>query len=227
MSQNDDRVTKTVEKKQEKGEKSRKKWKRGEKSGKKWMFQGGAAHTCHQTIAKRKTEEKKQEKVEKKFPHSAGFEPARGDPKRFLVSRLNRSATNASEGALDALSERLAHSGPPWVITEGIRAPPWARRVGLASAARTRRVAKPGLWLRLLAEVRIRTAGHLEHGRDCAVFLGIYGAPHGRPGGRKDEDLNAWFIRLPIDGSCKSGAGHPQVLQVQRRGFDAADAAAC
>jgi hypothetical protein len=32
---------------------------------------------------------------EKKDSHSAGFEPARGNPKRFLVSRLNRSATNA------------------------------------------------------------------------------------------------------------------------------------
>ena len=31
----------------------------------------------------------------KRNAHSAGFEPARGDPSRFRVYRLNRSATNA------------------------------------------------------------------------------------------------------------------------------------
>ena len=48
------------------------------------------------------------------FSHSAGFEPARGDPKRFLVSRLNRSATNASEWVLDAPSERMLTWPPVW-----------------------------------------------------------------------------------------------------------------
>ena len=33
--------------------------------------------------------------ISKKTSHSAGFEPARGDPSRFRVYRLNRSATNA------------------------------------------------------------------------------------------------------------------------------------
>ena len=34
-------------------------------------------------------------KVPEFLSHSAGFEPARGDPSRFRVYRLNRSATNA------------------------------------------------------------------------------------------------------------------------------------
>ena len=39
-------------------------------------------------------------KAEKKMSaHSEGFEPARGDPKRFLVSRLNRSATSAERAS--------------------------------------------------------------------------------------------------------------------------------
>ena len=48
-----------------------------------------------------------------KFPHSAGFEPARGDPKRFLVSRLNRSATNASTWYLYDTSGKDAGWRPP------------------------------------------------------------------------------------------------------------------
>ena len=38
---------------------------------------------------------RKKEKKMKKYSQSAGFEPARAEPNRFLVYRLNHSATTA------------------------------------------------------------------------------------------------------------------------------------
>ena len=40
--------------------------------------------------------EKSKKMDEKKSPWSAGFEPARAEPNRFLVYRLNHSATTTS-----------------------------------------------------------------------------------------------------------------------------------
>ena len=40
------------------------------------------------------------------------FEPARGDPNRFLVCRLNRSATNAEREAEQTTQEKLFHFDP-------------------------------------------------------------------------------------------------------------------
>jgi hypothetical protein len=51
-------------------------------------------------------------------PHSAGFEPARGDPNRFQVCRLNHSATNAERKVEQTTQEKLGEEGRHVFLSE-------------------------------------------------------------------------------------------------------------